>query len=76
MANIKEDIIFCIKELIHNSDINIDDKTLLKEDLNIDSFRALALMSNLNRKGIYFKDGKIPPIKTLSDLVESVKYVQ
>ena len=53
MANIKEDIIFCIKELIHNSDINIDDKTLLKEDLNIDSFRALALMSNLNRKGIF-----------------------
>ena len=76
MASIKEDIIFCIKELIHNSDINIDDKTLLKEDLNIDSFRALALMSNLNRKGIYFKGGKIPPIKTLSDLVESVKYVQ
>ena len=53
MASIKEDIIFCIKELIHNSDINIDDKTLLKEDLNIDSFRALALMSNL--KGFSLK---------------------
>ena len=52
--------------------VSLDSK--IKEDLGIDSFKALSLLVILDGKGIGFKDGKLDDINTVKDLIESLVF--
>ena len=55
-------------------DIAFDDNSLCKEDLGIDSYKAIALLLSLDKKKISFKQEKIPSIKTVKDLLDALEY--
>ena len=68
----KEKIYACIRKYV-DDEIEITDNSLFKEELGIDSYKALALILDLNAEGITFKDEKLPSIKTVSDLLNVLK---
>ena len=73
MINIKEEVYKEIKNFIGN-DVDFNDDSLFKEDLGIDSYKAVNILLNLDKKQISFKDENLPSIKTVKDLLESLTY--
>lgn len=73
MINIKEEVYKEIKNVIGN-DVDFNDDSLFKEDLGIDSYKAVNILLNLDKKQISFKDENLPSIKTVKDLLESLTY--
>ena len=69
--NIKEALIEEL-QIVVGKDVAITDETLLKEDLGIDSFKAINLLFALENKGIVFKSDKIASIKTVKDLISAL----
>lgn len=61
-----------IEELQKKTSENVTLDSKIKEDLGIDSFKALSLLVILDGKGIGFKDGKLDDINTVKDLIESL----
>ena len=71
--DIKKEVYQEIKNII-GGDIAFDDNSLCKEDLGIDSYKAIALLLSLDKKKISFKQEKIPSIKTVKDLLDALEY--
>ena len=59
-----------IKKIV---DVDFNDNTLFKEDLGLDSFKALKLLINLDNRGISFKTEKISSVKTVGELISSLE---
>ena len=72
MVNVKEEVYKEIKNAV--GDIEFNDDSLVKEDLGIDSYKAVNILLNLDRKKITFKSENIPTIKTVKDLLDSLTY--
>ena len=72
MVNVKEEVYKEIKNAV--GDIEFNDDSLIKEDLGIDSYKAVNILLNLDRKKITFKSENIPTIKTVKDLLDSLTY--
>lgn len=63
-----------IEELQKKTSENVTLDSKIKEDLGIDSFKALSLLVILDGKGIGFKDGKLDDINTVKDLIGSLVF--
>ena len=72
MDNIREIVIEEIKKVV-GDDVIINDDSLLVDDLGINSFRAITILMNLDKKGIVFKNEDIPWLNTFSDLMNALK---
>ena len=70
--SITEAVYTYVKKYARNQ-IEINDDTKLKEELGIDSFLAISILMDLQKEGIGFKSGKIPPLVTIKDLIESLE---
>ena len=68
-----KDVVYKNLERFKRNQIEINDDTKLKEELGIDSFLAISILMELQKEGIGFKDGKIPPLETVSDLINSLE---
>lgn len=73
MIDIKQEVYKEIKNVI-GDDINFNDDSLVKEDLGIDSYKAVNILLNLDKKQISFKSDNLPYIKTVKDLLDSLTY--
>lgn len=73
MANIKDEVYKEIKNII-GDDVSFNDESLIKEDLGIDSYKAVTVLLNLDKKRIAFKNGKIPAVRTVKELIDSLEY--
>ena len=62
-----------IKNVIGDN-VTFNDDSLFKEDLGIDSYKAIALLVALDKKKITFKQDKLPSIKTVKDLLNVLEY--
>ena len=71
--NIKEEVYKEIRNIV-GDDISFDENSLIKEDLGINSYKAVTILLNLDKKKISFKSENIPNIKTVKDLLESLVY--
>ena len=60
-----------IKKIV---DVDFDDNTLFKEDLGLDSFKALNLLISLDNKGISFKTERLNSIKSVGELINSLEF--
>lgn len=63
-----------IEEIKKKTSENVTLDSKIKEDLGIDSFKALSLLVILDGKGIGFKDGKLDDINTVKDLIRSLVF--
>lgn len=70
--SIREAVYANVKKFARNQ-VEINDDTKLKEELGIDSFLALSILMELQKENIGFKDGKIPPLNTVLDLINSLE---
>lgn len=59
-----------IKKIV---DVDFNDNTLFKEDLGLDSFKALNLLITLDNRGISFKTEKLNSVKTIGELIGSLE---
>ena len=71
--DIKEELYNEIKRVI-GEDISFNDDSLVKEDLGIDSYKAVTILLDLDKKNISFKSENLPAIKTVKDLLNSLVY--
>lgn len=71
--NIREEVYNEIKKAV-GDDISFNDDSLIKEDLGIDSYKAVNILFNLDKKKISFKSEKISSVKTVKDLIDSLVY--
>ena len=60
-----------IKKIV---DVDFDDNTLFKEDLGLDSFKALNLLMSLDNKGISFKNERLNSVKSIGELIDSLEW--
>ena len=68
----KEAVYSFVQKYARNK-IEINEQTKLKEELGIDSFLAISILMELQKEGIGFKDGKIPPLVTVKDLINALE---
>ena len=71
--NIKE----TVYQLIHQQfgeELSFTDETLLKEELGIDSYKAINFLYELQNAGIALKSYNVDTIKTVGDLIKALKY--
>ena len=73
MVNIKEEVYKEIRKIVGN-DVNFNDDSLFKEDLGIDSYKAVTILLNLDKKQISFKSDNLTSVRTIKDLLESLIY--
>lgn len=73
MIDIKEEVYKEIRNIV-GDDVSFNDDSLIKEDLGIDSYKAVNVLLNLDKKQISFKSENIPSIKTVKDLLNSLTY--
>ena len=73
MVNVKEELYKEIRNVI-GEDIEINEDSLVKEDLGIDSYKAVSILLNLDKKQISFKSDNLPNIKTIKDLLNVLVY--
>ena len=71
--DIKEELYKEIKKVL-SEDISFNDDSLVKEDLGIDSYKAVTILLDLDKKKISFKSENLPAIKTVKDLLNSLVY--
>ena len=71
--DIKEELYKEIKKVL-GEDISFNDDSLVKEDLEIDSYKAVTILLDLDKKKISFKSENLPAIKTVKDLLNSLVY--
>ena len=71
--NIKEEVYKEIKNIV-GDDVEFNDDSLFKEDLGINSYKAITILLNLDKKKISFKSDNLPAIKTVRDLLNSLVY--
>ena len=71
--DIKEELYNEIKKVL-GEDISFNDDSLVKEDLGIDSYKAVTILLDLDKKKISFKSENLPAIKTVKDLLNSLVY--
>ena len=67
---IREEVYKEIKNIV-GDDIDFNDDSLIKEDLDIDSYKAVSVLLNLDKKKITFKSENLPVIKTVKDLIDA-----
>lgn len=60
-----------IKKIV---DTDFNDDTLFKEDLGLDSFKALNLLMSLDNKGISFKNERLNSVKSIGELIDSLEW--
>ena len=70
---IREIVYKLIKEEVVN-DVNVNDEALLKEELGIDSFKAVNLLYRLQENGLTLKSYNIEVIITVKDLIKALKH--
>ena len=70
---IREEVYKEIKNIV-GDDIDFNDDSLIKEDLDIDSYKAVSVLLNLDKKKITFKSENLPVIKTVKDLIDALAY--
>lgn len=69
-----EDLICIFEEIIDISEAEINKDSVLGEDIPIDSGEMLRVMSRIeSRYGFRFKPREILNLKTLGDILESVR---
>ena len=73
IMNIKEEVYLEIRKVV-GDDVDFNDDSLIKEELGINSYKAINILLNLDKKKIAFKNENIPTIKTVKDLLESLAY--
>ena len=73
MVDIKEEVYKEIRNVV-GEDVNFNDDSLFKEDLGIDSYKAVNVLLNLDKKHISFKSENLPSIKSVKDLLDSLVY--
>ena len=73
MIDIREEVYKEIKNVI-GDDVDFNDDSLFKEDLGIDSYKAVSILLNLDKKQISFKSDNLPNIKTIKDLLNVLVY--
>ena len=71
--NIKETVYRLIKNIV-GDEISFDDDSLLKEDLGIDSFKAINLLYELQANSITLKSYDMDTILTVRDLIKALKH--
>ena len=71
--NIKEEVYLEIRKVV-GDDVDFNDDSLIKEELGINSYKAINILLNLDKKKIAFKNENIPTIKTVRDLLDSLVY--
>ena len=71
--NIKETVYRLIKNIV-GDEISFDDDSLLKEDLGIDSFKAINLLYELQANSITLKSYDMDTILTVRDLINALKH--
>ena len=67
-----KDIVY--EEIKKYTDFEFCDNSLFKEDLCINSYKAVQLMMGLERRGVVFKAGMLPAIKKVSDLIDCLEF--
>lgn len=70
---IREEVYKEIRSIV-GDDIDFNDDSLIKEDLDIDSYKAVSVLLNLDKKKITFKSENLPMIKTVKDLIDALGY--
>lgn len=73
MIDVREEVYKEIKKVI-GDDIDFNDYSLVKEDLGINSYKAVSILLNLDKKKITFKSENLPNVKTVKDLLDSLEY--
>lgn len=73
IMDIKEEVYQEIKKII-GDDVNFNDDSLFKEDLGIDSYKAVTILLNLDKKKITFKNEDLPSVKSIKDLLNVLVY--
>lgn len=73
MIDVREEVYKEIKKVI-GDDIDFNDDSLVKEDLGINSYKAVSILLNLDKKKITFKSENLPNVKTVKDLLDSLEY--
>ncbi len=73
MIDVRKEVYKEIKNVI-GDDVDFNDDSLFKEDLGIDSYKAVTILLNLDKKKIGFKSDNLPSIKTVKDLLDSLTF--
>ena len=71
--DIKQEVYNEIRKIV-GDEVEFNDDSLVKEDLGIDSYKAVTVLLNLDKKKIAFKNDNVPSVKTVRDLLNSLTY--